>query len=232
MRSFFRKKNIVTQETLGERLSKVRQGKNWSLKKAAEETGISQNNLKYLEKSLYDKILGEVYIKNFIKTYSLKLGLSPQKCLEKYQKEKHIIEEQKQRKFLKEIEPGKIIHQILKPKTIKISAVCLVMIVVLSYIILNLYQTIAPPKLELYYPPDNLEINKIILDVYGKANDEAKIKINQTPVLSQEDGSFRETITLKPGLNTLIISAKRKHGLEKNIIRHILVVLEKNIVKK
>jgi len=201
MRSFFRKKNIVTQETLGERLSKVRQGKNWSLKKAAEETGISQNNLKYLEKSLYDKILGEVYIKNFIKTYSLKLGLSPQKCLEKYQKEKHIIEEQKQRKFLKEIEPGKIIHQILKPKTIKISAVCLVMIVVLSYIILNLYQTIAP-------------------------------QINQTPVLSQEDGSFRETITLKPGLNTLIISAKRKHGLEKNIIRHILVVLEKNIVKK
>jgi cytoskeletal protein RodZ len=221
--SFFRKKRIVTQETLGELLRKVRLGKNWTLEQAATKTKIASHYLLSLEKSLYDEIPGEVYIKNFIKVYGQKLGLDPKECLEKYVQEKHIIEQKKQRYFLKEISKVKLEDLLLKPRTIKISLICIVVILVLSYITLNIYQTIAPPALEIYFPQDNLKTDQLVISVQGKSDEQAIVRINNQTTLLGQDGSFKETMTLRYGLNLITIKAKKKHGLVKKVLRHILV---------
>lgn len=228
----FHKKQIVTQETLGERLCKVRLGNNWTLKQAAQKTKIASRYLLALEKSFYDEIPGEVYIKNFIRIYCKTLGLNPQTCLLQYEQEKHIIEQKKYRSFLKEIGNVKFLDIILKPSTIKTSFVCLVAVLVLSYIILNIYQTIAPPALEIYHPQDNLETTQLNITIQGKTNESAQVSINKQNILLKADGSFEEIITLRKGLNLIIVTAAKKHGLTKKVIRHILVNLEKPLVKK
>lgn len=228
----FHKKQIVTQETLGERLYKVRLGNNWTLKQAAQKTKIASRYLLALEKSFYDEIPGEVYIKNFIRIYCKTLGLNQETCLLKYDQEKHIIEQKKYRSFLKEIGDVKFLDIILKPSTIKTIFICGVAALMLSYIILNIYQTIAPPALEIYHPQDNLETAQLNITVQGKTNESAQVSINKQNILLKADGSFEEIITLKKGLNLIIVTAAKKHGLTKKIIRHILVNLEKPLVQK
>ena len=230
--SFFRKKQIVTQETLGELLRKVRLGKNWTLETASAKTKITSHHLLALEKSLYDEIPGQVYIKNFIKVYSQKLGLNPKESLEKYAQEKHIIEQKKQHYFLKEISKVKLEDLLLKPRTIKISLICIIVLVVLSYIILNIYQTIIPPNLEIYFPQDNLKTDQFIINVQGKSDEQAIVHINNQAILLRQDGSFEQAISLRQGLNLITIKAKKKHGLVKKILRHVLVNTEKSMVKK
>lgn len=229
----FHKKQIVTQETLGERLYKVRLGNNWTLRQAAQKTKIASRYLLALEKSAYDEIPGEVYIKNFIKIYCKALGLNIKACMLQYEQERHVIEQKKYQRFLKEIGNLKFQDIIFKPGAIKTSFICAVAALVLSYIILNIYQTIAPPALEIYYPQDNLETTQLNILIQGKTNESANVSINKQNILLKADGSFEEMISLKKGLNLIVVSAAKKHGLTKKITRHILVNLEKsnNITK-
>lgn len=227
----FRKKHILSQETLGEYLQKVRQGHNWTVEVASHKSKIASHYLRALEKSQYDDIPGEVYITNFIKAYSKALGLNPKKTLDQYSLEKHIIEQKKHHRFLKEIGQLKIADFLLKPKTIKISAICLVVTIMLSYIAFNIYQTVAPPPLEIFHPKEDLETHEQIIQVKGQSDKEAHVTINNQEIILDAEGFFEEDVTLRSGLNLLVISAKKRHGLEKKIVRHILVNIPQPIVK-
>jgi len=227
----FHKKNIKSQETLGEKFRKLRLGKNWTLEVAAEKTKIAAHYLQSLEKSRYDDIPGEVYITNFIKVYEQKLGVEPGKCLEQYRLERHIIELKKHHRFLPEIGQSSFWEKILKPKNIKLAAICAIILVVLSYIILNVYQTVTPPKLTIFYPASDLEVSDPVIKVTGQSEKEALVTINNQEILLTENGKFEETISLRIGLNLLVISAKKRHGWENKIERHILVNTQKPVVK-
>ncbi len=231
MSPLFRKKKILTQETLGEKFQKIRLGKNWELNKAAEKAHIQARYLFALETSNYNNIPGEIYIKNFIRSYSVCLGIDPKLSLELYNKEKHIIEHKKFNSYLNEMKAVTFFEQILKPSAIKITAVCLVVLFVLGYLGLSIYKTIAPPNLVISYPTDNLETRKFTISVIGKSDPEANVIINNEAVLLNENGSFIETIQLREGLNLITAFARGKHGLTRKIIRHILVNPDAAIAK-
>ena len=223
MSPLFRKKNILTQETLGEKLKHVRLGKNWSVQKAAEETRISKRYLTSLETARYDDLPGEVYIKNFIRSYSAKLGLNPDLCLELYNKEKHIIEHKKFRRCLNEIKTAPIFERLLKPRTLQLSIICLVAFCVLGYLGLSVYKTVALPALVIFSPANNIETRNFTIAVIGKSDPEARVIINNEEVLLAKDGSFSETIQLQEGLNLISATARGKHSRTRKIVRHILV---------
>lgn len=219
----FKKKSLVTQETLGERLRKVRRGKNWTIAQAAKETRVAPHYIKALEEARYDDIPGEIYVKNFIRAYSARLGLDRKETLALYLKERHIMRDKKFRSFLHEIGSQSFPHSLLNPAFLKVAAICFVVSVVLSYLVINVYQTVAPPQLLIFQPKDNLETAALSLTVSGKSDPEAEIVINGESVIVGKDGEFEETVRLTDGLNLILISAKRKHGMERKITRHVLV---------
>ena len=223
MPPFFHKKTIVTQETLGERFKKVRLGKGWNLIEAAVYTKINKKYLEALEGSFYDRIPGTVYIRNFIRSYSKYLGLDPARSLEKYKSEQHVIEDKQYHHFLKEIGGTPFLERLLKPNAVKTAGVCLIVFLVLSYIILNVYETIAPPYLVMYYPSGDITINELEISVFGKSEPEASVMINNNEITLNQGGEFKEEVTLRPGLNLIVISARRKHGLTRKVVRHVLV---------
>lgn len=223
MSPLFKKKPLVTQETLGEKLRKVRLGRNWTLEEASRETRIALRHLRALEESLYDEIPGEVYITNFIKIYSKALGLMPKQSLAQYQEEKHIIEKKKQHHVLKEIGKIPLIDRMLGPRTVRLTLICTIVLIVLSYIIFSVYQTIAPPILTIHTPKDNIETSEFIITIRGKTEPEAQLFVNNQEVIIDTDGSFQKQIHLREGLNLVTISAKTKHSRERKVVRHILV---------
>lgn len=228
----FKKKSIVTQETLGEKLKKIRLGKNWTLHDASRHTKIASRYLEFLEKTQYDTFPGEVYIKNFIRTYSKTLGFNPDSALIQYAKEQHVIEQKKHNWFFKEIEKLPILDKLLKPSVIQKTIICLIILGVLSYLSFNIYRTVAPPSLIVVYPKQDIEIYAPFITVLGKSDAEATVFVNDKEVITKDDGTFKEQVILRYGLNRIIVSAKRKHGFISKEVRHVLVNKEKTVAKQ
>ncbi len=231
MSPHFQKKHIAIHETLGEYFRNVRLGKNWTLEVAADKTKIAEHYLMALEKSRYEEIPGEVYLTNFIRVYSKHLGLNPLKTLEQYTLEKHVIASHRHPRFLKEIGNFKLLDTLFRPRAVRLALICLVVVTMLSYLAWNVYQTIAPPDLTIFYPKQDLIITHPQLTISGSAEKEARVTINDQEILLQPNGYFEKEIPLRSGLNLLIIAAQKKHGLANKIKRNVLVDTSQSLVQ-
>ncbi len=73
----------ITPKEIGKIFTKAREKLNLSIDQAYVESRIHPNVIKDLENGVFDRI-GKVYIKSFIKKYSIFLKLDPAEMLEKY----------------------------------------------------------------------------------------------------------------------------------------------------
>ncbi len=71
-------------ETLGPYLRSAREAKGIDLRDAAQQTRISINFLKAIEKEDFSKLPGEVFVKGFLKSYARFLQLSEDDVMERY----------------------------------------------------------------------------------------------------------------------------------------------------
>lgn len=218
----FKKKNLILQETLGEYLRKVRLGKNWDCQTAARESNISAHYLTAIENDEYFKIPGEIYIKNFIKKYALSLGAPVDQVLARFKEEKERLLAQKDL-IVKGIKQNSNWHFFLNPKFLKFSVLGVFISLLFFYLGLSVYHFLAPPFLEISFPTDNLISNSKVIIVQGEAQDESMVKINNKDILVNIDGSFKEEVNLKDGLNLIVITAQRKYGRERKVLRSVLV---------
>ena len=70
------------------KLKEAREQKGITLARASEDTRISVKFLESLEKENYEVFPAEVYLKGFLRIYSIYLGLNPEEILEEYEKNK------------------------------------------------------------------------------------------------------------------------------------------------
>ena len=113
----------------------------------------------------------------------------------------------------------------MTPKALRLASICMAVLSMISYIVYQMYTTIAPPPLVIVSPLDSVEVHKLTITIVGKTTKEASVTINNEPAIVKEDGSFNEKILLGEGLNLVVIKAKRKHGKERMVVRRILVDL-------
>lgn len=74
--------------TLGEILRERRQEKRWTLQDVAQRTRIRAEYLEALEEGRYEALPADVYVRGFLRNYSLLLGLSPDDILAMYRQER------------------------------------------------------------------------------------------------------------------------------------------------
>lgn len=218
----FTKKEIKRQKTLGERLKKVREEAKIDLEVAESRTQINKKYLIALEQGDYISLPGEVYIKNFLKKYAEFLQVSPEMVLAVFQKEGRVY-----RKELKDVnlkpKPQKQPKSIVLPKIAKYFVIILVILVCLSYLGYELKKILAPPFLEIVYPPDNLSTKEYSINIEGKTEPESTVLINDQQIFLDRDGEFKEKIELQKGLNNITITSRKKEGRETTVTRSVLV---------
>lgn len=222
----FKSKKIETERTLGERLKERRQAQYLKLERLACEMKISKEYLEFLEKGEYASLPGEVYAKNFIKTYARILGLNSQELILLYHREQAVFHNIHEGQKVKMHLPTKIIsrfHFLSTPKILRNLLISGVVFVCLLYLGLKVEAIIRPPQLEVFYPAHDILVEEKFIQIQGKTLPRAHVIINGQNVIAENDGNFYQTISLHDGINEITIMAKKDHSKEAEVIRRVVV---------
>jgi len=209
-------------QTLSQRLKKARESSGFSLKKFAEISKIQLGYLEQLEEGRYKKLPAFVYIRGFLKKYCQILNLPPDEILGQIQNEFKAVSSKNEKEILKlpSLSSPKII---ITPKRIRWAVIAIIFLAILSYLVYQLDYLIAPPRLVLDYPAQDLTINSSSIRILGQAEYSVKLTINGQQIFVDNDGRFSQEINLSPGLNTLQIEAVNRFGRKTEIRRFINV---------
>ena len=210
----FSKRNIDIK-TLGERLRGIREKAGVSIEEIAKVTKVNKRYLEYIEADNYDELPSDVYVKGFLRNYSNFLGIEADDVLKIYKKERGIQVNIKRPK-----------SQDVKKKRIKIPAIILPFRVVAGFLAGVFFIVIAwyfyvetgkfseAPRLLVSSPMDNVIIKENSTEVVGATDIGSRVVINGQAIFVNEIGEFRERISLKEGINKLVIKSTNKFDKE------------------
>lgn len=216
---YFTPKKLVSVDSVGEELRRLRTFKNLGVDEVAQKLGIRREYLLAMEEENFNQLPAGLYGKNFLKKYADFLEV-----------DKTLVA-----KFLQEAtddrtENNPFSQKILKknkflifPKIIRNLLLGLAVLICFLYLIFYFKKIVLPPDLTVSQPEKNLMIKDSSILVAGKTEKEAEVKINGELILNNNDGVFSQTVNLKKGVNTLTISAKKKYSQENIVLRQILV---------
>lgn len=200
-------------------LKEARAKAGMSLETMSEKTKISKNHLQALEECKFNKLPSAViYQKNFVKKYVEALSLDPVPFMEQYQVEEAVG------KKIKHPFRGISNHPLSHlPSIIRHGLVVLVVILIIGYLVVQVKNILEPPALSIFSPIEGLVTAESSILVEGQTQPEAQVTINGGEVMNNEKGIFQASIDLNPGVNTITIIVKKKHGKTTTETRHVVL---------
>lgn len=215
----FTPKKLPIEETIGEKLRTARQHKNFKLEEIAKKLNIRVEYLSAMEDENFDKLPHGLYGRKFLKKYAAFLKLDFKNLSDKPKEESslsNIIDNPFSQKIIKKN------NFIIFPKIIKNILIVGSVLICFLYLIFYFQKIISPPELIIQQPEKNTLTKETSIIVSGQTETETEVKINNQVILNDHNGYFSQTVNLKKGLNTIIVSAKKKYSQEKIITREIL----------
>jgi cytoskeletal protein RodZ len=217
MTNGFTKRKVGTL-TLGEKLRKLRSDKRIALNEVSRVTKIRLEYLQYLEEGKYDKLPADVYVRGFLKSYGDFLGFDEQILIKFFEKEKGIKKNLEKSKNFKKVDVKikklNISTFIFTPQKIVLFFVAVFVLGAFFYLYLEAESLTNTPRLIILNPESNLQIdgNSVLLE--GKTDKDARVFINDQLVLVDDEGKFKEDISLQSGINVIRIKAVNKFQKE------------------
>lgn len=217
----FSRKTISRIEPLGEKLRRLRKEARISLEALAQHTGIQPKYLVALEASQYDRLPGDVYIRNFLRLYAGVLHVNIQRVFELYEQERVVVRtagaERTPPRAL--AEPHAVnIHRLFKRIALGMSVLAL-----LTYLGLKVHTIVTPPALQILAPAQDFLTHQHTITIEGVTEAESHVRINGQQVFTDPAGHFAEQIDLQPGLNIIKISAQKQRSQEHVVYRQVIV---------
>ncbi|MBN2016397.1 helix-turn-helix domain-containing protein [Candidatus Dojkabacteria bacterium] len=215
---------------LGDLFKSERKQKGLSLSQVSESTKIPQRLIKALENGDYDQFSSEVYLQGFLKNYAKFLGVSINKALAIYRRERKTLNEESLDDAQKPIQEQK---PIITPGRLVLTLTVLIIVSVISFIVIQINKIAQPPNLELREPisgtaPSELyaEVTKNSITLSGKVEVGSKLLINGSEVNTNNLQEFRvDNFKLNPGSNEIYIVAESYYFSKRSEIK--LTVLAK-----
>lgn len=204
--------------TLGEKLRMLRSEKRMAMNEVSRITKIQVPYLEYLEEGNWEKLPADVYVKGFLRSYGDFLGVDGQILIKLYEKEKGIkrnLEESKNPQIGKpNIKPINISSFVFTPQKLALYLLVILVVSGLAYLYKEVGSFADAPRLVILSPEANAKVESNSIYVEGVTDKDAKLFINDQPILVNDDGKFKENITLQSGINTINLKASNKFGKE------------------
>lgn len=215
----FTKKTIQGTERVCFRLRAAREAHGFSLETLSLQTKINKHYLLALEECRFTDIpFSSLYQKNFVKKYALALGENPEPFLSQF-----CIEEMETVTTAPTIKPRRTWLQNLAWSSVARSAALgLTGLTVVLYLGIQVKNTISPPNLAVIGPANGSIAYDNTITLRGATEPATTVSVNGQTIKSDEQGNFAESIALAPGVNTIVVSAKKKHGKVTEDTRHII----------
>ena len=225
MSGMFERKNLAKCKRICLRLKELRESKNVSLTEMHRKTNISKKHLEALEACNFKALpTGDIYHKNFIKRYLGALGVNASPYIRQLEEEEISFKKKKERTH-----PKKSIHSSRfgnVPAMVRIGTIVAILLVIAAYLGFQVKRIVDPPKLILVAPVNGLVSNETNIVVQGQTEEEARVSINGTEIMNNERGQFQESVDLAPGLNTITITAEKKHGKTTSETRFVVLKVD------
>jgi len=109
------------------------------------------------------------------------------------------------------------------PTVVRRALIAIVVASILSVAGYQILATTTPPPLTVAEPTDQLSTSSRIVTITGTTEPGAVLTINGAVFTPNAVGAFTTDVVLLPGLNTIAIEARRKHGRPARVERHINV---------
>lgn len=204
----FRTKSIRTT-TLGDRLRLARVRKNYELKDVEEATKVRMRYLEALERDDYESLPAQVYAIGFLERYCDFLHLSRDKYTLEF-KRMFAAWQSMQKDALSPHSSLREPKLIVTPPLILATLTGLVVTVMVSYIWFQVHRLTAPPTLEIITPSNETKVAIETIQVTGKSDPGTVIEINNQRIAQDTDGTFKESVALESGVNSITIVATNR----------------------
>lgn len=210
-RGFTKKK--VNSLTLGEQLKKIRGEGRITLAEVSRETKIPVRYLTMIEEGEYEKLPPDVYVKGFLRSYGEYLGVEPCRLVALFLRDKDIKKNLGRNGAPKDV-PRKMQMPkfVVTPKMITAAAVIIIALGGFYYLYREIGRFAALPRLVVAEPMGDTAVESNSIVVSGFTDQDAKLTINDQPVMVSDSGEFRENLLLQEGLNTVIVSSVNSFG--------------------
>lgn len=213
-------KKIPKKQTIDEKLKSLREANFYTTKRLAKKLLIHERYVKAIEDGRYDDLPDEMSAKNFIGSYAKFFKKDPAPYVNQYLAEtprQSISPARPQKKSIPKISKFWVTSNFARNILIT-----LLILAFVSYIGFGIKKIITPPELLLTTPRDEQLVRKPIIQVAGKTEKEARLKINGEIVMPHSDGSFNVEVDLQRGLNLIKITAAKKYSKENIIYRKVI----------
>lgn len=208
--------------TVGQILKEERERKFYTLDEIEKATKIRKELLEALEAGQYQKLPPSTFVQGFIKNYSKFLGLNAEKLLAIFRRE-----------FSEAKNPPRVLESFINPLGKKkfaftpakfVGLAILTMMVIFFFYLFFEYRFLAgAPFLEVQEPLDQTSTATPTVFVFGRADAEAKVRINNQEIQVDSSGKFSQEIQLTQGINTLVITATSKSDKTSRIERIVFL---------
>lgn len=214
----FESKPLEENKRVCLRLRDARERQGVGLETLSKRMKVSKKYLRAMEKCDFEAIpFAPIYKKNLIKNYAKTLGLDPAPYLAQYKTE----EDTKDNKvFIPHVSKRQGITVNI-PSIARIIAIIAIIGSVVLYIGFQIKHIVEPPELNIVSPREGLITSSPQIPIRGNTEEEIRILINGNEIKTQEDGQFEQNLDLQQGVNTIIITAQKKHGKTTNETRHV-----------
>jgi len=203
------------------KLREARIERNVSLTELSKKTKINKEHLLALEECRFDDLpFANIYKKNFIKAYCKALNICGDDCCRQFDEEEIVKNPYISPKNKKTHTPN-ILHNL--PLFLRFGILMGIASIFIGYLGLQVKHILEPPKLTIYTPEEGFITDTNTVIVQGKTEKESEVSINGTNIKHNDDGRFKEAIDVSDGVNTITITAKKKHGKITSDTRHVIV---------
>jgi len=218
--SIFCYKPIEPSVSLGKLFKQTREEKKLILEQLADQTHLGAKYLQALEEEKFSDLpRAKAYRLAYVKSYAKALGLKPEKCLRQFYHEGGLED-------VTRTHPQKQIKRYLITSVstfVQNAGIALGVALFAGYLIWQVKGILEPPKLTIFFPAEGYVSLEPTTVIQGETEQESRLAVNGQEVMVNNRGSFEAKIDLINGINTIAISATKKHGKTTTVIRHIIV---------
>lgn len=200
-------------DTSGIELEQARKVRNLSIKQVSQRLNIPAVYLEALEANEWEALPRGDYGRYFLRQYGNFLGLDTDKLLDQYPGPNltKIVQPPKHAP----INPTKTVHPL---RQVLLGVIALAVIIYLAIAARTIFM---PPQLEIVSPAMDSSTTSPVVTLAGTTRPGTEVLVNNEVVEVMESGRFVAQVTLRPGLNTLTVKARKNLSREVVIIRRI-----------
>ncbi len=212
----------IKTSKVGSLLRRRRQSLKLSLADVELTTKIRGKYLVWIEHGDYTNLSNDIYARGFIAKYADYLGLDAEAVSVQYLAERGGLDEAAKVGSPRMARGRRFV---LTPRLMIAGAFLVILALVIMYLGLQFSALAAAPRLKVDAPPGDLVVEGSTMSVVGNAAGGADVFINDSPVLTDANGGFKNQLALQDGLNVIKVVAKNKLGKSTTVKRNILAHL-------